>query len=191
MKGWSKSWQGVYGHSETNAGVVGESDHLHGVIGIATIRKVRGYTEPTIRPGIRRPRSYRVGDGVNEAISGVGSPPAAAMIRALLAATLLVGGSAALAQEPTNCTPIHFATGQSSATVRGSVGSSDEPIPCYTLATGRGQTATFKFTKTNEIWPSASTVSLMTVIAIPSRRKRRPTNLSCSRPCDPHLLPSR
>jgi hypothetical protein len=75
--------------------------------------------------------------------------PAAAMIRALLAATLLVGGSAALAQEPTNCTPIHFATGQSSATVRGSVGSSDEPIPCYTLATGKGQTATFKFTKTN------------------------------------------
>ena len=71
------------------------------------------------------------------------------MIRAILAATLLPGGSAALAQEPTNCMAIHFATGRSSATVRGSVGSTDEPFPCYTLATGKGQTATLKFTKTN------------------------------------------
>jgi hypothetical protein len=71
------------------------------------------------------------------------------MIRAILAATLLPGVSAALAQEPTNCMAIHFATGRSSATVRGSVGSTDEPFPCYTLATGKGQTATLKFTKTN------------------------------------------
>jgi hypothetical protein len=70
------------------------------------------------------------------------------MIRAILAATLLPGGSAALAQEPTNCMAIHFATGQSSATVRGSVGS-DEPFPCYTLAPGKGITATLRFTKTN------------------------------------------
>jgi hypothetical protein len=70
------------------------------------------------------------------------------MIRATLAAMLLLGGSAALAQEPTNCTPIRFARGQSSATVNGSVGS-DEPFPCYTLATGKGQTATFKFDRTN------------------------------------------
>ena len=71
------------------------------------------------------------------------------MIRAILAGTLLLGGSAAFAQEPTNCMAIHFATGRSSATVRGSVGSTDEPFPCYTLATGKGQTATLKFTKTN------------------------------------------
>jgi hypothetical protein len=71
------------------------------------------------------------------------------MIRAILAATLLPGVSAALAREPTNCMAIHFATGRSSATVRGSVGSTDEPFPCYTLATGKGQTATLKFTKTN------------------------------------------
>jgi hypothetical protein len=70
------------------------------------------------------------------------------MIRAILAATLLLGGSAALAQEPTNCMAIHFATGRSSATVRGPVGS-DEPFPCYTLAPGNGQTATLRFTKTN------------------------------------------
>ena len=44
--------------------------------------------------------------------------------------------------------PIHFARGQSFATVRGAVGS-DEPFPCYTLDTGKGQTATLKFTKTN------------------------------------------
>jgi len=70
------------------------------------------------------------------------------MIQAPLVAMLLLGGSAALAQEPTNCAPIRFARGQSSAIVRGLVGS-DEPFPCYTLATGKGQTATFKFTKTN------------------------------------------
>ena len=70
------------------------------------------------------------------------------MIRAILAAMLLLGGSAALAQEPTNCTPIQFARGQSSATVKGSVGS-DEPFPCYTLATGKGQMATLKFGRTN------------------------------------------
>ena len=54
----------------------------------------------------------------------------------------------AYAQEPTNCTPIHFVRGQSSATVKGVVGS-DEPFPCYALVTGKGQTATFGFTKTN------------------------------------------
>ncbi len=43
---------------------------------------------------------------------------------------------------------IHFAPGKSSATVRGSVGS-DEPFPCYTLATGKGQSATLTFIKTN------------------------------------------
>lgn len=69
------------------------------------------------------------------------------MIRATLTAMLLFG-SAALAQEPTTCTPIHFARGQSSATLNGSVGS-DEPFLCYTLATGKDQTATFKFIKTN------------------------------------------
>jgi hypothetical protein len=40
------------------------------------------------------------------------------------------------------CTPIHFARGTSSATVTGIAKSSEEPFTCYTLATGRGQTAT-------------------------------------------------
>ncbi|HTI03514.1 MAG TPA: hypothetical protein VL752_21425 [Acidisoma sp.] len=70
------------------------------------------------------------------------------MIRTTLAAILLLGASAARGQEPANCTPIHFARGHSSATVSGSVGS-DEPFPCYTLATGKGQTAIFRFARTN------------------------------------------
>ncbi len=43
---------------------------------------------------------------------------------------------------------LQFVPGQSSSTVKGLVGS-DEPFPCYTLTTGKGQTATFSFTKTN------------------------------------------
>ncbi len=70
------------------------------------------------------------------------------MIRPTLAALLTLVGSAALAQQPAGCTPVRFATGQSSATITGAVGS-DEPFPCYTLAAGKGQTATFKFTRTN------------------------------------------
>ena len=69
------------------------------------------------------------------------------MLRASVAAMLLVA-CPALAQEPTNCTPIHFAKGASSATVSGTVGS-DEPFPCYMLETGKGQTATLRFRKTN------------------------------------------
>src|SRR5208337_338698 len=69
------------------------------------------------------------------------------MLRATITAVLILGASAALAQEPMNCTPIRFAQSQSSATVRGSVGS-DEPFPCYMRATGKGQTATFKFART-------------------------------------------
>ncbi len=69
------------------------------------------------------------------------------MIRIILAASVLIVVPA-LAQEPTNCSPMHFDHGQSSATITGRVGS-DEPFPCYTIATGNGQTATFKFTKTN------------------------------------------
>ena len=69
------------------------------------------------------------------------------MIQATLTAMLLFG-SAALAQESPNCTPIQFARGQSSATLNGSVGS-DEPFPCYTLATSKGQKATIKFIRTN------------------------------------------
>lgn len=39
------------------------------------------------------------------------------------------------------CTPIQFAPGTSSATVNG-MARNDEPFACFTLATGRGQTAT-------------------------------------------------
>ncbi len=70
------------------------------------------------------------------------------MIRPTLAAALFLAGSSALAQQPASCTPVRFATGQSSATISGAVGS-DGLFPCYTLAAGIGQTATFRFTKTN------------------------------------------
>jgi hypothetical protein len=70
------------------------------------------------------------------------------MPRILAIAWALLGVTQAFAQQPTNCTPIHFARGTSSISLSGRVGS-DEPFPCYTLATGRGQTATLKFTRTN------------------------------------------
>jgi hypothetical protein len=35
VAGFSDSWQGVYGHSSTNAGVVGEADHFHAIFGAA------------------------------------------------------------------------------------------------------------------------------------------------------------
>ncbi len=63
-------------------------------------------------------------------------------------AILLLAASPAMAQLPTNCTPIKFKKGTSSATVTGTVGS-DDSFPCYTLATGKGQTATLVFTRTN------------------------------------------
>ena len=69
------------------------------------------------------------------------------MIRLTLFFIILYSGSS-FAQEPTNCTPIRFERGQSSATVTGSVGSED-PLPCYTLAAGSGQTASLKFVRTN------------------------------------------
>ncbi len=73
------------------------------------------------------------------------------MNRAVLTAMLLLQGASTFAQESTKCIPIHFGKGASSALIRGSAGSSDfsEANPCYTLGTGKGQTATLKFTKTN------------------------------------------
>jgi len=51
---------------------------------------------------------------------------------------LAVGsGASAMAQE---CIPIRFARGASSGTVSG-MASSEESSPCYTIATGREQTA--------------------------------------------------
>ena len=69
-------------------------------------------------------------------------------MRPLTFAMLLLAASSAMAQAPTGCIAIKFAKGASSTTVSGIVGS-DEPFPCYTLATGNGQTASLKFTKTN------------------------------------------
>jgi hypothetical protein len=67
------------------------------------------------------------------------------MQKTLIAGLLIAVFSAASSLA---CTPVHFAPGTSSATVRGiaqSSGDSDAPIKaCYTLATGRGQTATLK-----------------------------------------------
>jgi hypothetical protein len=67
----------------------------------------------------------------------------------------LLAAVPAMAESPAKCTPIRFAKGASSATLTATVGS-DEPWPCYTLATGSGQTATLKFTKTN--WNMAFTI---------------------------------
>jgi hypothetical protein len=67
----------------------------------------------------------------------------------LLLSGLLLSGLPAFAEEPDNCsTGIEFGAGRSSASITGSVGS-EEPFPCYTLTVGKGQTATFKFTRTN------------------------------------------
>ena len=41
-----------------------------------------------------------------------------------------------------NCTPIHFARGQSSVIVKGVTRSSDTAMACFTLTTASGQTAT-------------------------------------------------
>lgn len=66
----------------------------------------------------------------------------------LLLAALSPAGAQAPSPAGARCTAIHFARGASSAQVSGVVGS-DEPFPCYTLATGNGQTASLKFTRTN------------------------------------------
>ena len=49
--------------------------------------------------------------------------------------------AAAIAQAPrTNCTPIQFATGQTSTTIRGTA-ANEGPSSCYALTTRAGQTA--------------------------------------------------
>jgi hypothetical protein len=65
--------------------------------------------------------------------------------RAVLGATLLPMFASPAAHAEENCIPIRFPPGQYSAVVRGvahSSDSSDSPITCYMLMTGRGQTAT-------------------------------------------------
>ena len=106
------------------------------------------------------------------------------MMRATLIALLLSSGFAAHAQELTNCTAVRFARGQSSATVKGSVGS-DEPIPCYALATGKGQTATFSFAKTNGNRLSVSTGSWKIAMHILSRPQPKYTSFLYFKPCVP------
>lgn len=61
----------------------------------------------------------------------------------LLALALILCAFAGLAHAQDHCTPIHFAPGTSSATIRGVATSMDEGAhsACYTLTTRRGQTA--------------------------------------------------
>jgi hypothetical protein len=47
-----------------------------------------------------------------------------------------------------NCTPIHFAPGQSSTSVKG-VAPFGTPFTCFNLIAGRGQTASIRLTKSN------------------------------------------
>jgi hypothetical protein len=61
------------------------------------------------------------------------------MIGAALTGTLLV----AFVGHAHACTPVQFAHGAYSATVKGTA-RSDEHFDCFTLATGKGQTATLK-----------------------------------------------
>lgn len=67
-----------------------------------------------------------------------------AMSTAVLLAGLAI--SAGHAQE--RCTPIHFAPGQSSATVKG-IAPFGTPFTCFTFAAGRGHTATIRLTQSN------------------------------------------
>lgn len=69
--------------------------------------------------------------------------------QATIAAALLPLCASPVARAQQNCTPIHFARGQSSAIVRGVAQSMDTPSSgsCYTLTTRRGQTATIVIVK--------------------------------------------
>jgi hypothetical protein len=91
--------------------------------------------------------SPRFSEG-NHFLPGRTRGSAAAMNRDfVIAATLLLSllvSPVARAQQ--TCVPIHFAQGQSSATVQG-IARNEEPFACYTLATRRGQTATLSIAK--------------------------------------------
>ena len=63
--------------------------------------------------------------------------------------------SGAHAQQP--CTPIHFAPGTSSATVKG-MASNEGPSACYTLTTRAGQTASLTIVKTSRNDDTAFTI---------------------------------
>ncbi len=71
------------------------------------------------------------------------------MKRSMIVVTMLFAGfgiSAAHAQE--KCIPIAFAPGHSAAIVKG-IAPFGPPFACYTVAAGRGQTATIKLTRSN------------------------------------------
>ena len=63
--------------------------------------------------------------------------------------------SGAHAQQP--CTPIHFAPGTSSATVKG-MASNEGPSACYTLTTRAGQTASLTIVNTSRNDDTAFTI---------------------------------
>jgi hypothetical protein len=63
-----------------------------------------------------------------------------AMFTQTLVSGMLFCAFAAAARAQASCTAIRFAPGASSATING-IAHSDSPFTCYTLTTGRGQTA--------------------------------------------------
>ena len=65
------------------------------------------------------------------------------MITKMILAVALTAAFSTAAHAQDHCTPIQFARGASSATVKGTA-RSDEPFACFTLATGKGQTVTLK-----------------------------------------------
>jgi hypothetical protein len=65
------------------------------------------------------------------------------MIQTGILTISLVVAFVATAHAQANCIPIQLSAGASSVTVKGTA-KSDEPFACFTLATGRGQTATLK-----------------------------------------------
>jgi hypothetical protein len=80
-------------------------------------------------------------------------------ILACILFSTLFTASTAHAEE--NCTPIRFAPGTSSATIKGTASSMDEGASsaCYTLTTRAGQTATIKIVKRSRNDDTAFTIS--------------------------------
>ncbi len=77
----------------------------------------------------------------------------------ILAGILLTLFVSNVAHAQDNCTPIRFAPGASSATVRGIARSMDTPsYTCYTLTTNPGQTATLSIVKQSSKDDTAFTI---------------------------------
>jgi hypothetical protein len=85
------------------------------------------------------------------------------MFRYRILACVLLGIllTAYTAHAQQNCTPIHFAPGTSSATIKGTASSMDEGASsaCYTLTTRAGQTARLTLVKSSRNDDTAFTIT--------------------------------